>query len=521
MGTPIYVLAGQSNARAMRDAIVQTLEAQHGADGFVLVDVSASGAPLTFKRSAEDWAASNELRAQLTNDTVAALSATPDGRMAGIIWLQGEADTHDVARPEEYQTRLDALMNDFRREVADTFATRDTGIFDARLAVSALSDHAGAATRDNWSKIIAAQAAYADQNALSVLIDPDAVAQALGIPVATMFEDSLHYAQPFRVPLAEALISSLHTVGAGAGYGGVLGSDNDDVLGGTRGADNLIGGQGDDIYLFNHRGDRIIEAAGEGTDLVFAYDDCSLRKHGQALENLTLAGEGDLNGTGNRRDNVIAGNDGDNTLKGALGNDVLLGGDGNDTFADWRGANQFFGGAGNDTYIIDHKRNRLIEEEGEGVDTVIASVSFTLRFHSQHIENLTLTGTGHINGTGNGLDNVLTGNAGDNHLDGAWGDDRIDGGAGNDTLIGHLGDDVLTGGAGQDVFRFAPGTGHDRITDFDLAEDRLAFGGGLTSADLAITQVGADTRVEAGDTQSVLLEGVTAAELAEAHFLWL
>lgn len=521
MGTPIYILAGQSNARAMRDAIVQELDAQHGAGGFVLVDVSASGAPLTFKRAGEDWAVAGELRQQLTDETIAALSGVPDGRIAGMIWLQGEADTHDIARPEEYQARLEKLMDDYRRDVAEAFAARDTGIFEARLAVSALSDHAGAATRENWSDIIAAQAAYARQDPLAGLIDPDAVALAQGIPASAMFEDSLHYAQSFRHPLAEALVSSLFSLAAGPGHGTALGGDGDDILGGTTGADTLVGGAGDDIYVFNHRDDRIVEAAGEGTDLVFAYTDCALRNFGHTLENLTLAGRGDLDGSGNRRDNVITGNDGDNTLKGALGNDILLGGGGNDTFADWRGSNQFIGGAGDDTYFVDHKRNRLIEEAEEGEDTVIATVSFTLRFHSQHIENLTLAGTADISGTGNGLDNVLTGNAGNNRLDGAWGDDRIDGGGGDDTLIGHLGDDVLTGGAGRDLFVFSPGGGADRITDFEAAEDRLAFGGGIGRADLTVTAEGAETRIDGPGGLSILLEGVGPDMLTEAHFDWL
>ena len=45
------------------------------------------------------------------------------------------------------------------------------------------------------------------------------------------------------------------------------------------------------------------------------------------------------------------------------------------------------------------------------------------------VENLTLLGTGNINGTGNALNNVITGNAGANVLNGGGGNDTLYGGA--------------------------------------------------------------------------------------------
>src|SRR5581483_1841253 len=50
------------------------------------------------------------------------------------------------------------------------------------------------------------------------------------------------------------------------------------------------------------------------------------------------------------------------------------------------------------------------------------------------IENLTLTGTSSLNGTGNALNNVIFGNSGTNILAGLGGADYIDGGAGTDTV---------------------------------------------------------------------------------------
>ena len=52
-----------------------------------------------------------------------------------------------------------------------------------------------------------------------------------------------------------------------------------------------------------------------------------------------------------------------------------------------------------------------------------------------NVENLTLTGTSGINGTGNALDNIITGNTGSNVLTGGGGNDTIDGGGGSDTAV--------------------------------------------------------------------------------------
>jgi Ca2+-binding RTX toxin-like protein len=86
---------------------------------------------------------------------------------------------------------------------------------------------------------------------------------------------------------------------------------------------------------------------------------------------------------------------------------------------------------------------------------VQSAVTYTL---GANLENLTLTGTAVINGTGNTLANVLTGNSATNTLTGNAGNDTLDGGAGNDTLVG---------GTGNDVYRFGPGQGQDTVSESD------------------------------------------------------
>ena len=173
------------------------------------------------------------------------------------------------------------------------------------------------------------------------------------------------------------------------------------------------------------------------------------------LENLVGSAYND-HLTGNAADNLIEGGAGNDTINGGLGNDSLDGGSGTDYLA---------GGAGDDAYYVDSTQDTVVEQTGEGTDTVYSSVDFTL---GSYVENLTLLGNTVINGSGNDLANVLTGNTAANTLNG---------GAGNDTLIGGLGSDTLTGGSGQDHFVFdtALNGDVDTITDFSVGSDHLVL----------------------------------------------
>ena len=95
------------------------------------------------------------------------------------------------------------------------------------------------------------------------------------------------------------------------------------------------------------------------------------------------------------------------------------------------------------------QRKGWFEAASGGTDTVESSVAWTL---SAETENLTLTGTASVGGTGNALDNTLRGNTGNNLLSGLAGNDSIVGGAGDDTLDGGAGVDTLVGGTGNDTY---------------------------------------------------------------------
>jgi len=149
--------------------------------------------------------------------------------------------------------------------------------------------------------------------------------------------------------------------------------------------------------------------------------------------------------TGSQGADTLSGLGGNDVLNGRGGADRLSGGRGNDRLDGGAGADVLIGGAGNDTYVT-NSGDTITENSGQGTDTVRSSVTLTL---GANLENLVLTGSGNLNGTGNGLANAITGNGGANRLSGGGGNDRLDGGRGNDILNGGTGGDSLTGGAGR------------------------------------------------------------------------
>lgn len=140
---------------------------------------------------------------------------------------------------------------------------------------------------------------------------------------------------------------------------------------------------------------------------------------------------------------------GDDTVLGLNGNDTISTGDGNDTIEGGTGADAMTGGAGDDTYEVDNFGDTTIEVAGGGIDTVKATINWTL---ASEVEKLELLGAAHV-GTGNGLANTLKGNSGNDTLDGAAGADTMIGGLGNDTYyVDQLGDVAQEDtGAGTDT----------------------------------------------------------------------
>jgi Ca2+-binding RTX toxin-like protein len=173
---------------------------------------------------------------------------------------------------------------------------------------------------------------------------------------------------------------------------------------------------------------------------------------------------------------VLWGFDGNDVLDGGAGNDVIHGGDGNDTLTGGADLDTLAGGSGDDSYVTDGS-DKIIEHANHGSDTVYSSGTCTL---AVNVENLVLSGSGNINGTGNRGDNFITGTSGKNTLRGERGADSLAGNGGDDVLIGGAGRDTLSGGNGRDTFTFAAVSDSGRtqlqadvISDFARGQDKI------------------------------------------------
>jgi parallel beta-helix repeat protein len=216
------------------------------------------------------------------------------------------------------------------------------------------------------------------------------------------------------------------------------GGAGNDYLDGGIGADSMVGGFGNDLYVVDNVGDVVIEKADGGQggyDHVFSSISFTLPDE---VEELTLTGAADLSATGN----TVA-----NTLNGNVGNNILDGSG---------GADRMRGGLGNDTYYVDHSQDTVTEAAGEGIDTIISSVSISPASPlAANVENLQLINPANpgesaakwaIEGAGNQLNNVIIGNDVANKLYGYGGNDTFQGGPGND---------IIDGGADTDTVIYA------------------------------------------------------------------
>lgn len=223
----------------------------------------------------------------------------------------------------------------------------------------------------------------------------------------------------------------------------VLGTENNDLIGGSDGRDQIYGGAGDDI-LYGYAGDDILN--GDGDYWRFG---------------------GNWFKPGN---DVILGGSGNDTIDGGGGDDTLLGEEGNDHLIGDYGVDRLLGGSGNDWLEGGDGNDQL--DGGEGDDGLSG-------------------GRGH---------DRLQGGIGNDALQGDGGDDWLDGGRGNDSLMGSAGADtyVFEQGFGRDHIWSSAAEDYEQL-------DSVRFGAGIARADVSAVRVGDDLVLNIGADDSLTL----------------
>jgi VCBS repeat-containing protein len=192
-------------------------------------------------------------------------------------------------------------------------------------------------------------------------------------------------------------------------------------------------------------------------------------------EDLVFAGDGDDLVEGGEGRDLVMGEGGNDELYGDAGDDAIDGGDGDDYLEGGEGADALAGGQGDDFYFASDTEDRIVENFDEGVDTVEATISYTL---PDNVENLELLDNPYntLTGTGNELNNVITGTSADTTyaLYGLGGADLLQGHANGDLLDGGEGIDQMEGGEGDDVYVV------DDEADLVVEDDLWNFGDPVT-----------------------------------------
>ena len=222
-------------------------------------------------------------------------------------------------------------------------------------------------------------------------------------------------------------------------------------------SDGVVDGGADNDTINVRGGSGLFAYGGLGDDRFNFYADASsVKLYGQAGDDLFVGYDHNVTGS-------------------------LYGGSGNDYFIGFRAGATLLGGVGNDVYRLTLDHSTIIENAGEGIDTVQIprGNDYWLPANVENVSVLQIPGSTLLEPTiiGNALDNRIVGHDNDEFLNGEAGNDTLIGKGGSDGLFGSLGADRLSGGAGVDDFYYedigdsSPTLGYDTITDFDASVD--------------------------------------------------
>lgn len=269
---------------------------------------------------------------------------------------------------------------------------------------------------------------------------------------------TMHVSVPGHSVVAAVLTGS--TLNGGDGNDVLNGSSGVDVLNGDLGDDRIIGGAGDDVVDGGLGRDVAVFSGNRASYSITTQNGITTVSGADGIDRLTnverlefadqtiFLGGVSLSGTPNA-DNLLGG-EGDDTLNGLGGADNIYGFTGNDILIGGAGDDTLVGATGNDIYEVTEAGDVVVEQAGEGSDTVFSHLdTYTL---TANVEVLSLAGAARV-GIGNSLANTLVGTAGNNVLIGGGGVDTMIGGQGDDAYeVTDIGDRVTENvGEGTDT----------------------------------------------------------------------
>jgi serralysin len=221
---------------------------------------------------------------------------------------------------------------------------------------------------------------------------------------------------------------------------------------------------------------------------------------GADVEN-AIGGSGADSITGNALANVLQGMAGDDTIMGGAGNDTIGGGEGTSYLRGEDGDDSISGGSAFDD--INGNAGADTAHGNGGDDWVVGGKGDDVLFGDAGADIV----------WGNLGNDTLDGGDGNDQVRGGQGDDSISGGAGDDFVSGDRGNDTISGGPGADIFHGSQDAGIDRVIDFHSSEgDRVMLDPGTT---YTVSQVGADTVIDMGGGNQMILVGVQLATLPQ------
>ena len=300
----------------------------------------------------------------------------------------------------------------------------------------------------------------------------------------------------------------------------------DDGAGGTNAKITLTDGDGNEttVVLEGVAGSDL-----DASDFVFSEAGGLTLTAGDAGSTMR-GGDGDDTLTGGAGTDWLYGGEGDDTLSGGGLVDILVGGAGADTLDGGSGGDQIIGGRGDDALTGGSGADAFVFAAGDGHDTITDFTAgedwIDLRMLGTigSFDDLTITQSGNdavvdLSGHGGGTLTLVGVSAGD-----------LDAGSfmlnTSGRVVSGAGDDTIIGSGGADTFVFAPGHGHDTITNFADGEDRIdlsLFAGIAGFSDLTATQEGDDVWIDlsgqhAGGT--IVLQNFDLDDLDETDFVF-